>query len=153
MSVNQFLEITFPERVGFITVTTDNGFPMGKYHPSTLIPIHEWFRLGVGCVGQKVTYRGLKELTPVVFDTDPVPFTDDYLWQLALKALEHSTSMELTRAQDVGLTRVFSLLARAGESDLASTNDNNTQVVIAKAAKSMLSTSRVLQPRRLSGYY
>jgi hypothetical protein len=152
VSVNQFLEITFPERMGYLAVSTDNGFPLGKYHPSTLLPVHEWFRLAVGCVGQKVTYRGLKELTPVVFDTDPVPFTDTYLWELALKAREHSVSMELTRAQDAGLTRIFAQLARAGESDLSSHNDNNNQVVVSRSAKTMLSTSRVLQPRRLSGY-
>lgn len=147
VSVTQFLEITFPEREGTITVETTDGFRLGSYHPSIFIPIHEWFRLTLGCSGSVMQYRGLSTLAPVVFDTDPVPFSDSYLWRLAIKAYENVDSMELTAGQNNGLARIYNQLAKVGVADLASENTNFNTVIPSNLCKSTMGTARILSRR------
>ena len=147
VSVVQFLEITFPEREGTITVETVDGFRLGCYHPSIFIPLHEWFRLTLGCSGSVMQYRGLSTLAPVVFDTDPVPFSDSYLWRLAIKAYENVDSMELTPGQNNGLTRIYNQLGRVGVADLATENANFNTVIPSNLAKTTLGAARTLSRR------
>jgi hypothetical protein len=144
VSVQEFLEITFPERSGFITVETAQGFFLGKYHPDILIPRHEFFRLQVGCSGRKATYRGLHDFREVRFDTDMVPFSDSYRWKQVLKAYEMSDASELSAGQERALARVWQQLAATGVADMSSDNNNFNPVVISSSAKSMLSVSKHL---------
>ena len=143
-SVGEFVEIVFPERCGWITVETDNGVELGRYHPSILTPVHQWFRLQATCTGIKTHYYGLKEPMPLVFDTDLVPFSDVPLWRLALKAFEHVDSMELTGAQQQGLARVYASLAAVTAADQRNDNMNFNTLLFPESGKAMLSTGRAM---------
>jgi len=147
LSVAQFLEITFPERDGFITVETVDGVRLGQYHPSIYIPIHEWFRFSFGCHGSAIQYRGLNTLEPVVFDTDPVPFSDSFLWRLAIKAYDHIDSMELTSGQNNGLARIYAQLGNVGVADLSNENANFNVTLHSNLTKTTLGTARLLSLR------
>ena len=150
VSVNEFLEITFPEHDGNIIVETADGKHLGTYPSGVLVPRHEFFRLEAGCLGMKVHYRAMKELLPYRFDTDEVPFSDRYAWRLAIKAYENADSMELTAGQVNGLARIFAQLAQVGQSDLAAENKNFNGQVIATQSRAMLGTARSLS--RAQGY-
>jgi hypothetical protein len=154
VSVNEFIEITFPEHDGVIYVETADGKPLGRYPSGVLVPRHEWFRLEGGCVGQKVHFRGMKELWPYRFDTDEVPFSDRFAWRLAIKAYENADSMELTAGQVNGLARIFAQLAQVGASDLAADNKNFNGQVVATQGRAMLGTARSLsRAQRYSNRY
>ena len=143
VSVGEFLEIVFPERDGEIVVETADGAPLGKYHPSIMSPDHEWYRLSAGCDGMKVQFRGLKEPTPLVFDTDRVPFSDIPLWRLASKAYENIDTMELTATQNNGLARIYAQLAAVSAADIQSSSMNFNTRLFPETSKSALSTARM----------
>ena len=146
-SVLAFLDISFPERRGWIEVGTQNGALLGRYHPSIYSPVHEWFRLeGVGC-GVKIGYRGTREPMPVVFDSDMVPFSDDAHWRLAIKAYDNLDVMELEPNQINGLNRILQSLAAVNAEDLAAKNLNFTSTLMPETAKRMFSTGRALRFR------
>mgnify|MGYP000249246434 CR=1 FL=1 len=143
-SVGEFVEIVFPERCGWITVETDNGTELGRYHPSILTPVHEWFRLQGTCAGRKVHYYGLREPMPLVFDTDLVPFSDNTLWRLALKAYEHVDTLELTPGQQQGLNRIYASLAAVTAADQRNDNMNFNTLLMPESGRTMLSTGRAM---------
>lgn len=144
-SVLGLLELSFPERSGWIQVETQDGAGLGRYHPSIYSPVHEWFRLeGVGC-GVKIGYRGTREPMPVVFDTDMVPFSDAAHWRLAIKAYDNIDSMELESNQIAALNRIMQSLAAVNEADLSAKNLNFNTTLLPETSKRMLSTGRALR--------
>ena len=143
VSVAEFMDISFPERCGWLTAETAEGAPLGRYHPSILSPRHEWFRLEHSCAG-RIQWRGMMEPHPLVFDTDVVPFSDTYLWSIALKAYEFRDTLDLTPAQAQGLNRMFAALAAVTAADLASENTNFNTRVIAGSARSAMSAARLM---------
>lgn len=143
-SVGEFVEIVFPERCGWIVVETDNGVELGRYHPSILTPVHEWFRLQGTCTGRKIHYYGLREPMPLVFDTDLVPFSDNTLWRLALKAYEHVDTLELTAGQQQGLNRIYASLAAVTAADQRNDNMNFNTLLLPESGRTMLSTGRAM---------
>lgn len=152
LSVGQFIAITFPERAGWLTVTSAEGQELGRYHPSILIPVHEWFRLNYGCVGEVISYRGLKEPTGLVYETDMVPFSDKPLWRLALKAYEFLDVMEMTAGQSNGLARIFSQLRSVGQADSNAKNHSFNTLLLPLTASSALGTGRRFSQGRLNRY-
>ena len=146
-SVGEITEIVFPERNGWITVNTAEGQILGRYHPSILIPIHEWFRLDAGCPRMNVTYRAVREPLPLVFDTDMVPFSDTYLWKLAVTAFQNATSMELNAGQANSLNRIMAQLSAASQADLANTNSNFNALLLSNTGRAALSTGMMFSRR------
>jgi len=146
-SVGEFVEIVFPERCGWITVETDNGTELGRYHPSILTPVHEWFRLQGTLPGRKIHYYGLREPMPLVFDTDLAPFSDNTLWRLALKAYEHVDTLELTAGQQQGLNRIYASLAAVTAADQRNDNMNFNTLLMPESGRTMLSTGRAMMRR------
>lgn len=147
-SVAAFLEITFPERCGFIIVSSEEGDILGKYHPSIYEPVHEWFRLATGCAGMKVGYRALREPYPVVFDTDKVPFSDIVLWRMAIQCYNNLDSMELTNSQASQLNRLWVQLAEVSNQDLNSKNLNFTHRLMPDTSEAVMATGRYFSRRR-----
>lgn len=141
-SVAEFLEIVFPDRRGWMSVSTEDGTPLGRYHPSVMVPQHEWFRLESACCGMKLQWRGLREPTPLVFDTDRAPFSDTPLWRLALKAYEFMDVMELTAAQSQGLQRIYIQLAAVSDADINAAKLNFTRVIEPSNTRAALGTGR-----------
>jgi hypothetical protein len=142
LSVGQFISITLPERSGHITVTNVEGAALGKYHPSLMEPKHEWYRLEWGCPGELIGYRGLREPTGLTYPTDMVPFSDQTLWRLALKAYEFLDAMELTPGQSNGLARIFSQLAAVGVADAKSADQNFNITLLPDTSRAALGTGR-----------
>lgn len=142
LSVGAFMNITFPERRGYIKVTTAEGQELGHYHPSILVPTHEWFRLSTACNGQLINYRGLKEPHELVNDTDMVPFSDEPLWKLALKAYQFMDAMDLTPGQTNALARIFAQLASVNVADLKADNMNFNLTLFPETSRSALATGR-----------
>lgn len=142
LSVGQFTSLSFPERRGTITVTNVDGCVIGKYHPSILTPVHEWFRLDWGCPGQRISYRGLREPLGLVYPTDMVPFSDQPLWRLALKAYEMLDATELTSGQTNGLARIMAQLSSVGVADAAASKRNLNVVLQPDSSMSALGTGR-----------
>ncbi len=147
VSVIEFLEISFPERQGWMVVETAEGKPLGRYHPSIYSPVHEWFRLQSGCCGLKASFRGIQEPVPFLFDTDMVPFSDPPLWRAALKAYDHIDSMELDGAQNAGLARIYSFLNAVTTEDLSAKNMNFNTLLLPESGRQMLGTGRLFSRR------
>lgn len=143
-SVWKFLDIAFPERCGWITVETADGDSLGRYHPSIFTPRHEWFRLQRGCVGDNVSYRGLREPYPLLFDTDLVPFADPVIWRLAMPAFQNLDSMELTAGQSQALNRIYAQLSAVTTEDSAGKNLNFNKILLPESGRAMLATGRVM---------
>ena len=142
VSVSTFLDISFPEREGWITVETAEGNLLGRYHPSIFTPQHEWYKLQFGCPGARISYRGIREPMPLVFDTDMVPFSDSTLWRLALKAYDFLDVMTLTSEENAALARIYAQLSAVTSEDLAARNHNFNNLLLPETGKAMLSTGR-----------
>lgn len=146
-SVLEFLNITFPDRRGWMVVETAEGDFLGKYHPSIFVPSHNWFRLEIGCPGLKAEYRGITEPLTYVFDTDFVPFSDKVLWRLAYKAYEHLDSMELEPGQVNALARIYSQLSAVSDQEVSANLTNFNTRMLPEAGKALLSTGRLFAQR------
>lgn len=147
LSVGRFISITFPERQGVMKVTSSEGDVLGLYHPSILIPIHEWYRFNQACPGL-ISYRGLREPVDLVFPTDMVPFSDKPLWRLGIRASQFLDAMELTPGQSNGLARIYAQLAAVGVSDSDAHKKNFTTLLFPVTSKNALTTARVFSGQR-----
>jgi len=148
LSVGRFISITFPERSGVMKVTSSEGAVLGLYHPSILIPIHEWYRFNQACPGSLISYRGLREPVDLVFDTDMVPFSDVPLWRLGIRAAQYIDTMELTPGQSNGLARIHAQLAAVGVSDSDAHKKNFNTLLFPVTSKNALTTARVFSGQR-----
>jgi hypothetical protein len=148
VSVGRFISITFPERQGVMKVLSSEGTELGRYHPSILVPLHEWYRFNQACPGTLISYRGLREPVDLVFDTDMVPFSDSTLWRLGLRATQFMDSMELTPGQSNGLARIYAQLATVGVSDSDADKKNFNTLLFPVTSKNALTTARVFSGQR-----
>jgi hypothetical protein len=142
MSVAEFSSITFPDRCGWITVATEDGAILGRYHPSVYVPRHEWFRLEVMVPGWRVQWRGVKEPIPLVFDSDTVPFADEPMWRLALQADKYLDQMDLTDSQSQHLSRIYATLGRMTDADMDAAKKNFNIRMMPMGSHAALSTAR-----------
>lgn len=146
-SVLAFLEISLPERNGWIQVETADGAQLGRYHPSIYSPVHEWFRLESSGCGLKLGYRGTREPLPVVFDTDMVPFSDSAHWRIALKAYETLDVLELEPNQINRLSQILQSLSAINTQDLEAKTLNFTENLLPETSRRVMATARVMQRR------
>lgn len=142
LSVSEFLNITLPHRCGWIVVETEDGTELGRYHPSIYVPMHEWFRLEILCPGYKISWRGLMEPVPAVFDTDMVPFSDRPFWELALKVLDMQAKTDLTPNEQTNLARIYQALAQFADADLDAQKKNFVNKAIPMMSHAVLATGR-----------
>ncbi len=147
MSVRKFLEITFPQRKGWITVRTAQGAFLGRYHPAVYIPQHEWFRMQAGSPGMVVNYRAIREPLGLVFDSDMVPFSDDTLWRMAIKLHQNIDATELNGAQVNALNRMAGMVSAVSREDISAKHANYSSVLMPETAKNMLATGRLFSRR------
>src|SRR6187431_464447 len=122
VSVLQFLEITFPERCGWIRVRTEEGHPLGRYHPSIFVPKHTHFRIIGSNPGEAFMWKGLQEPYDLVFDSDPVEFSDLPKWKICLALEELLSQVEMTSGQRSGEANLTAKLAAFFASDLSAQN-------------------------------
>jgi len=118
LSVSEFLEITLPERQGWITVDTEDGQFLGRYHPSVYVPLHEWYKLEIWCPGIRIQWRAQKEPVPLVFDTDMVEFSDRPMWELAVQVLEMQSLSTLSPNEQQNLARIYEALGQVSNADM-----------------------------------
>lgn len=142
VSVAEFLEITFPQRSGWIAVETEDGTPLGRYHPSVYVPLHEWFQLEIWCPSVNIQWRAQKEPTRLVFDTDMVEFSDVPMWELALKVLEYQARTNLTSTEQSNMARIYEALGRVSDADMDAKKKNFVTAVVPSASMASMATAR-----------
>lgn len=141
-SVTEFTHIAFPERCGWIKVETEDGSPLGRYHPSILVPRHKWVRLNRNMTGCKFTFRGIIDPMPLRFDTDLCEWGDKPTWKLAVRAQEFLDQVSLTPDQERGMNRIMAQLRAFSESQ--SLVDRNVSGRLTPSiSRSSLSTGRL----------
>lgn len=122
VSVMHFLEITFPDRCGWIEVTTEEGDKLGRYHPSINSPTHQHFRVNGTQCGDNLHWKALRERYNLVFDTDEVEFSDDPTWTVALALQKMVAQVDMTPSQRAGQADLTSKLSGFFTSDLSAQN-------------------------------
>lgn len=142
VSVGEFLEITFPQRSGWIVVETEDGHPLGRYHPSIYVPQHEWFQLEILCPNVNIQWRAQKEPTRLVFDTDMVEFSDGPMWELALKVLEYQPRTNLTSTEQSNMARIYEALGRVSDADMDAKKKNFVTAAVPASSQASLATAR-----------
>jgi hypothetical protein len=111
-----FTKITFPERQGWIKVTTADGFSLGSYHPSVTSPQHIRIQID-GCFpAQIVKWVALQEPMDVVFDSDLVEVAQEFDWIQALKWAE----LHLKTTKSPEELKTYAALASFSASSVAS---------------------------------
>lgn len=148
VSVFQFLEITFPERCGHINVHTEDGYFLGKYHPSITSPEHLHYRLNGASEGDRLSWRGMQEPYDLRFDTDPVEFSDEPKWAVCLKVFGLMANVELTNAQRIGEVSLTEKLAAFFAADLTARNENFVGRIMPATRKAMFSTAALMSGQR-----
>ncbi len=76
----QILEVTLPQRCGWIRIATADDFELGSYHPSVISPKHIRLHINGVCCPQLVHWIGLCEPIDVMFDSDQVEMAKEFSW-------------------------------------------------------------------------
>lgn len=115
----QFLSITFPQRKGWIQVTTAEGYDLGSYAPSILSPQHIRFHINGVCGNQFVKWVGLQEPMDVVFDSDEVEMSSQLDWESAFMWCELHLKATKTPEEQRTYQQLAAFDAAAMASDLS----------------------------------
>lgn len=147
-SVLQFLEITLPTRCGWISVMTEDGYKLGRYHPSISDPSHSHYRVNGTSVGDALMWKGLQEPYDLVFDTDPVEFSDGIKWRSALALEEIFSKTTMSAEEREGERSLTEKLRAFFASDLSARNKTFNGKMQPRLRGSAMATAALMSRQR-----
>lgn len=152
LSVLHFLEITFPERCGWIAVKTEDHIKLGRYHPSIYVPEHGHFRIRGTQPGDKMMWRALQYPYEVVFDTDPVEFGELIAWKVCLSVEGLLGQIDMTGSQRAGYAANLETLSGFFTSDLSAKNKSFHGRTMPRTRSGALGTAALFAGNRQRGW-
>ena len=147
-SVLQFLEITLPTRCGWISVMTEDGYKLGRYHPSISDPSHSHYRVNGTRPGDAMMWKGMQEPYHLVFDSDPVEFSDGIKWRLALALEEMISKTTMTAEERNGEANLTDKLRGFFASDLSAKIKTYNGKMQPRLSRSSLGTAALMSRSR-----
>ena len=112
-TVAEFTSIVLPDRAGFIKVLTVDGYELGNYHPSILVPRHTRIQINSIRPNAVIRWTGHREPSPVVFDTDYIEIGNYVDWINAFNWLDAFTKQDKSK-QDIAQLQLTSAFSQAG---------------------------------------
>lgn len=146
------LEITFPfDRCSWVTVSTEDGYVLGAYHPSTIAPKHNRIRLmglqGCGCGGM-LQVEGVMEPLNVMFDTDRVEVASEVDWRNGLMALDLHFKTGKSQSEMVTLQQATQFASASADSELKAQETIPVASLKPRGVKNSLRKISFLERRR-----
>src|SRR5690606_27916216 len=106
------------------------------------------FRLTGVNLGERIAWRGMQEPYDLIFDTDPIEFSDEPKWTVSYRVYELLANVELTNAQRAGQADQIEKLAAFFAADLNARNENFNGRLMPATRKSMFATAAIFSGQR-----
>lgn len=151
-SPSKVLELTFPERCGYIQVMTEDGYELGSYHPAIHSPSHLRIRLQGVRPGDLIQWEGFVEPHDLYFDTDQVEWSNPLDWKNQWQFLDLHFKTGKSPAERYAYEATANLAAAGAQSELQASQGIPAATLRPQGIQNLRNRIRRLQSRPYGGY-
>lgn len=118
-NAHKVLQLTLPERCGWVKVETIDGYELDSYHPSILAPMHMRAKLAGVPTGHLVQWEGYIEPMEAIFDSDLIEFGGDLDLQNGLQLFDLHFKTGRSASEERAFASSLAMFQNSGHSELA----------------------------------